>query len=97
MYANSKKANELGIYDMSGNVWEWCQDTWHDNYEGAPTDGRAWISGGKQWQRVLRGGSWTGGPSNCRAAIRFNNNPTIRVNFYGFRLARHKPFTTLTL
>jgi len=53
-----KKPNELGLYDMSGNVYEWCQDVWHDSYEGAPTDGSAWLKGGDQARRVLRGGSW---------------------------------------
>ena len=51
------KANGWGLYDMHGNVWEWVQDCWNDNYEGAPTDGTAWLSGDCD-RRVLRGGSW---------------------------------------
>lgn len=85
----SKKANELGIYDMSGNVWEWCQDVWHDNYQATPTDGSAWDRGGDDTYRVLRGGCWIGNPSNCRAAVRGGNNPTYRSDYYGFRLVRH--------
>lgn len=50
--------NSFGLYDMHGNVWEWCQDVWHGNYNGAPTDGSAWESGGNSQSRLLRGGSW---------------------------------------
>ncbi len=85
----SKKANELGIYDMSGNVWEWCQDAWHDNYQGAPKDGSAWIRGGEQGVRVLRGGSWGSDWVDCRAADRYWDNPAYRDDYYGFRLARN--------
>ena len=84
-----KKANELGIYDMSGNVWEWCQDAWHDNYQGVPTDGSALDSGSKDALRVLRGGSWGNNSLNCRVSNRNRNNPTNRFDFNGFRLARH--------
>jgi formylglycine-generating enzyme required for sulfatase activity len=84
-----KKANELGIYDMSGNVREWCQDVWHGNYQGAPTDGSAWDSGGDGAFRVLRGGSWYFSPSHCRAAYRDSRYPTDRNLYHGFRLARH--------
>lgn len=86
----SKKANELGIYDMSGNVLEWCQDVWHGNYQGAPGDGSAWDGGSKGDLRVLRGGSWLSDPDFCRAAARYWNSPTLRYNtIFGFRLARH--------
>ncbi|NEQ36924.1 MAG: SUMF1/EgtB/PvdO family nonheme iron enzyme [Okeania sp. SIO3I5] len=63
--------NAFGLYDMHGNVWEWCQDVWHDNYEGAPTDGSAWETGGDTQIGVLRGGSWNTYLDNCRSAMRF--------------------------
>jgi len=69
-----------------GNVWEWCTDNWHENYEGAPTDGSVW-KGGDESRRVLRGGSWYYYPSFARAAYRVRYNPVIRVDYYGFRVA----------
>jgi len=81
----TKKPNELGICDMSGNVWEWCQDRWHYNYIGAPTDGSVWETGDSSY-RVLRGGSWDGDGQNCRSANRNNNGPDKRNNNIGFRL-----------
>ncbi|HLP90288.1 MAG TPA: formylglycine-generating enzyme family protein [Nostocaceae cyanobacterium] len=63
-------ANEFGLYDMHGNVWEWCQDDWHNNYEGAPTDGSAWISNETSRDKLLRGGSWLYIPVYCRSAFR---------------------------
>lgn len=79
--------NELDLYDMSGNVWEWCQDKWHDTYKGAPTNGQAWESGNSQ-DRVLRGGSWNRYASFCRVANRYGSAPDLRYGNYGFRLAR---------
>ncbi|MEZ4955715.1 MAG: SUMF1/EgtB/PvdO family nonheme iron enzyme [Saprospiraceae bacterium] len=81
------KPNELSLYDMSGNVWEWCEDTWHDNYNGAPIDGSAWSAGGDQLRRVVRGGSWDYFDDICRVSIRDWNSTDIRYNFVGFRLA----------
>jgi formylglycine-generating enzyme required for sulfatase activity len=70
-----KQANRFGLYDMHGNVWEWCEDVWHNNYEGAPTDGSAWLSDGDSGRRVLRGGSWGNYEADARSAIRFRSVP----------------------
>lgn len=74
--------NAFGLYDMHGNVLEWCQDNWHENYEGAPTDGRAWINEKKS--HVLRGGCWRQGPRHCRSAHRVDSFP--HLNCVGFRV-----------
>jgi formylglycine-generating enzyme required for sulfatase activity len=79
--------NAFGLYDMHGNVLEWCEDVWHDNYEGAPKDGSAWLTGDTS-RRVLRGGSWLSDPDNCRSACRLRSDPTDRNYDIGFRLAR---------
>jgi formylglycine-generating enzyme required for sulfatase activity len=66
-----KKPNAWGLYDMLGNVWEWCRDVWHDDYEGAPTDGSAWRQQEEDTdRRVIRGGSWYGDARRARAAAR---------------------------
>ncbi|MBA3921620.1 MAG: formylglycine-generating enzyme family protein [Nostocaceae cyanobacterium] len=91
-------ANAFGLYDMHGNVWEWCYDHWHNDYEGAPTDGSAWVnaetaevetkgeSENDNQLRMLRGGSWNNDPRNCRSAYRIRNDPDIRLSFIGFRV-----------
>ncbi|WP_071187400.1 formylglycine-generating enzyme family protein [Trichormus sp. NMC-1] len=81
-----KIANEFGLYDMHGNVWEWCQDDWHSNYKDAPTDGSAWISNETKSGKMLRGGSWLYLPENCRSAYRFNVDAGFVYNSYGFRV-----------
>jgi formylglycine-generating enzyme required for sulfatase activity len=82
----SYPSNAFGLSDMHGNVWEWCQDRYHDNYEGAPTDGSAWETGGNQTRRVLRGGSWYLNPRYARCANRLRNSPDVRHLLMGFRV-----------
>ena len=81
-------ANPWGLYNVHGNVWEWCEDVWHDDYDGAPTDGLAWLQGGDASRRVVRGGSWSGYPRVLRAANRVGFSTDVRFNSRGFRLAR---------
>ena len=83
----SKQANELGVFDMSGNVREWVQDCWHASYDGAPADGRPWEEG-NCGHRAIRGGSWYGKPSHVRSANRFWYTTNFRNNNLGFRIAR---------
>ncbi|BBD62847.1 hypothetical protein NIES2109_56970 (plasmid) [Nostoc sp. HK-01] len=86
-------ANAFGLYDMHGNVWEWCYDNWHDNYEGAPVDGSSWVDdtnhelANDNSPRVLRGGSWDCNPRCCRCASRDNSDePDKSYNYDGFRI-----------
>lgn len=82
-----KQPSAFGLYDMSGNVWEWVEDCWHDKYGGAPIDGRAWTAGNCS-QRVVRGGSWNGNPRSLRAAFRFGLTTADRDDYVGFRVAK---------
>jgi len=83
--------NAFGLYDMHGNVREWVQDVSHANYNGAPTDGSAWMSGGDSSRRVLRGGSWLYSPDELRSANRLGDTPDNRKATFGFRIARTVP------
>ena len=83
-----KAANPWGLYDMLGNVWEWCGDRWHDSYKGAPTDGSAWIDPAGAASRVVRGGAWYDGARFVRAAYRLGLDPADRDGGLGFRCAR---------
>jgi eukaryotic-like serine/threonine-protein kinase len=86
--------NAFGIYDMHGNVWEWCADDWHDNYQNAPIDGGAWIESIKlNNYMVVRGGSWYNDPLVCRSAGRNGFSRDGRDGFGGFRLV-FSPFRT---
>jgi formylglycine-generating enzyme required for sulfatase activity len=78
--------NPFGLFDMHGNVWEWVEDHWHENYEGAPTDGSAWLTGDNNARRVLRGGSWDNDDGLRSADRSYGFNPVNRVSFYGFRV-----------
>ena len=80
-------ANPFGLYDVHGNVWEWVEDCWNDNYRGAPSDGSAWESG-DCGNRVLRGGSWLNDGPDLRSANRFSGSTGSRGNQVGLRVAR---------
>jgi len=86
-----KRANNWGLYDMSGNVWEWCSDLYHNSYQGAPGDGSSWEA--PQWEyRVMRGGSYFELPNihprDCRSAVRSWAEPDFRFDDLGLRLVR---------
>jgi formylglycine-generating enzyme required for sulfatase activity len=81
-----KKPNAWGLHDMIGNVWEWCEDNWHYNYIGAPTDGSAWLKNGNDNHSLLRGGSWFGNPYLCRSAFRVILSRRDGSSSYGFRV-----------
>jgi formylglycine-generating enzyme required for sulfatase activity len=81
-------ANPWGLRDMHGNVWEWCEDNWHESYGGnPPLDGSVWRAGDVSL-RVLRGGSWGSKPPNVRSAVRNSVQPGSRYDDVGFRVAR---------
>ncbi len=82
----TRRPNAWGLFDLHGNVWEWCADWWHDDYEGAPEGATAWTAGA--WpNRVRRGGVWCGPAVDCRSAIRVRGQPVDRWDDLGFRPA----------
>jgi formylglycine-generating enzyme required for sulfatase activity len=86
----SFQPNAFGLYDMEGNVFEWVEDCWAPNFEGATTDGSARTQDGECTKRVNRGGSWTSNPTGLRTAHRDEDNAeSTRVVDLGFRLARN--------
>ena len=88
-----KVANNFGLCDMHGNVWEWCEDNWHDGYNDAPEDGSAWLSGDSSI-KLTRGGSWIVGPFFCRSAYRYNFSREDRDLCLGVRVVCVVPRTT---
>ncbi len=85
-------ANAFGLYDMHGNVWECCEDDWHENYEDAPIDGSAWLSEQSN-AKVICGGSWGSHPNHCRSAYRNFITRDYRYSYIGFRVVRVAPRT----
>ena len=85
--------NNFGLHDTLGNVWEWTQDCWHDEYRGAPLDGRPWERAGRGNCnfRVPRGGAWATRPDSIRTAFRNRMPPNMRHSTFGFRVARTSP------
>jgi formylglycine-generating enzyme required for sulfatase activity len=79
-----KLANSWGLHDMHGNVWEWCEDGWNENYNGSPTDGSVWLTGVEQ--RALRGGSWDNDDFACRSAYLIRIEADSRIIIFGFRV-----------
>jgi formylglycine-generating enzyme required for sulfatase activity len=80
-------ASPWGLFDTSGNAWEWVEDCYHGSYDGAPADGTAWAEGCLWSGRVLRGGSWGDLPEHARSAIRFRLVPGNRSLVLGFRVS----------
>lgn len=85
--AGQKQPNAFGIYDMYGNVWEWCADYYHENYNGSPNDGSPWLMGGASTPRVMRGRSWVDDAAHIRSTDRSGVMPDVRTGTnYGFRV-----------
>ncbi len=86
----SFRPNPFGVYDVHGNAYEWVEDCWHESYQGAPIDGRAWLDEGEGncERRIIRGGAWDLSANQLRSAYRYWYNPNIRIDNIGFRVAR---------
>mgnify|MGYP001095560674 CR=1 FL=1 len=85
-----KTANAFGLYDMHGNVFEWCEDDYHHSYEKAPTDGSAWLND-KYTSKIIRGGSWDNRPNFCRCAFRYFNEFVYGLKYIGLRVVGVAP------
>jgi formylglycine-generating enzyme required for sulfatase activity len=85
---SEKAANAFGLHDMHGNVFEWVEDLWHPTYEGAPSDGGAWLDNGTPGRRVVRSGSWYYDSPQLRSASRAGPPASLRDGNVGFRIAR---------
>ncbi|PSB41561.1 peptidase C14 [filamentous cyanobacterium Phorm 6] len=81
-------ANAFGLFDMHGNVWEWCLDHWHENYNNAPINGEVWLADSQNQTRVIRGGSWHNEPSLCRSTYRHKGDANCCFKDTGFRIVR---------
>ena len=79
--------NRFGLYDIHGNVAEWCEDSWHDNYQEAPSNGEPWVEDDDSSERVLRGGSWLHLPGSCRSSQRLSSPGNSKSDAFGFRIA----------
>jgi formylglycine-generating enzyme required for sulfatase activity len=89
--------NQFGLYDMHGNVMEWCEDNWHSSYEGAPVDGSAWVDSDQADKcRLVRGGSWNFSPRSCRSADRYYYARYYSLNNVGFRVCCEPPSILLS-
>ena len=81
----AKKPNAWGLYDMHGYLWEWCSDSWHENYEGAPLDGTSWEKDGVEEKRVLRSGSWKDKADRLTSSSRVGVSSKTRDDAVGLR------------
>ncbi|MBI2481001.1 MAG: formylglycine-generating enzyme family protein [Planctomycetia bacterium] len=81
----AKKPNDWGLYDMHGYLWEWCSDAWHENYDGAPTDGTSWEKDNADVARVLRGGSWKDQADRLTSSFRLGMSAATRDDAVGLR------------